>query len=247
MHIDPHQDDVQHLAPLRVTDSHQHTAGCVGSGQTHNVAGGPILPLNVPTPADSAPGSPTAASEYSVATTHGSTSSTVPFSRISQQRKQQERDVALHDAMQTLLHDTAASFDLRMQLYTQDISTLQELNDAAAQQYNGTAEIAAALGQFVSDLSARQAAVKEALAVLPHLDRQLEVLATAVSQLDKRAKQLEVRVGLKPLNGATGSSSSSPYGYLTSSVSHLTAVGMSTAAAGLGCLGSSSSTAQPPS
>lgn len=178
-------------------------------------------------------------SEYSV-TTHGSTSSAVPFSHIAHQRKQQERETALQEAAQTFLHDAAAAFDLRMQYYTQDIATLQDLNEAAAQQYSGAAEIAAALGQFVSDLTARQAAAKEALAVLPQLDRQLELLATAVSQLDKRSRQLEARLGLKPLSGSGGSSSSGAYGYLASSVSQLTAVGVSTGAAGLGCLGGNS-------
>jgi hypothetical protein len=179
-------------------------------------------------------------SEYSV-TTHGSTSSAVPFSHIAQQRKQQERETALQEASQTLVHDAAAAFDLRMQSYTQDIETLQQLNEAAAAQYSGAAEIAAALGQFVADLVARQAAAKEALAVLPQLDRQLELLATAVSQLDKRSRQLEAKLGLKPLSGSGGgSSSSSAYGYLASSVSQLTAAGVSTAAAGLGCLGGNS-------
>lgn len=201
----------------------------------------------------SIPGSPTAMSEYSL-TTHGSTSSAVPFSHIAQQRKQQEREASLQEAAQTLLQDAAAAFDLRMQCYTQDIAALQQLNEAAAQQYSGAAELAAALGQFVSDLASRQAAAKEALAVLPQLDRQLELLATAVSQLDRRSRQLEVRLGLKPLSssgnsGTTSSSSSSAYGYLASSVSQLTAVGVSTAAAAAGCLvggGSSSSSSAPP-
>lgn len=196
----------------------------------------------------SIPGSPTAMSEYSV-TTHGSTSSAVPFSHIAQQRKQQEREAALQEAAQTLLQDAAAAFDLRMQCYTQDIAALHELNEAAAQQYSGAAELAAALGQFVSDLASRQAAAKEALAVLPQLDRQLELLATAVSQLDRRSRQLEARLGLKPLSSSGNSSSSSAYGYLASSVSQLTAVGVSTAAAAAGCLGggsSSSSSAPPP-
>lgn len=201
----------------------------------------------------SIPGSPTAMSEYSV-TTHGSTSSAVPFSHIAQQRKQQEREAALQESAQTLLQDAAAAFDLRMQCYTQDISALQELNETAAQQYSGAAELAAALGQFVSDLAARQAAAKEALAVLPQLERQLELLATAVSQLDRRSRQLEARLGLKPLSSSgnsdsSSSSSSTAYGYLASSVSQLTAVGVSTAAAAAGCLGgssSSSSSAAPP-
>jgi hypothetical protein len=130
-----------------------------------------------------------------------------------------------------------------MQSYALDISTLQELNEAAAQQYNGTAEIAAALGQFVADLQQRQVAAKDSLAVLPQLDRQLELLSTAVSQLDKRSRQLEAKLGLKPLSGGGGGSSSgsSAYGYLASGVSQLTAVGVSTAAASLGCLGGTSS------
>jgi hypothetical protein len=196
----------------------------------------------------SIPGSPTAMSEYSI-TTHGSTSSAVPFSHIAQQRKQQEREAALQESAQTLLADAAAAFDLRMQVYTQDIAALQELNEAAAQQYSGTAEVAAALGQFVSDLAARQAAAKEALAVLPQLDRQLELLATAVSQLDRRSRQLEARLGLKPPSNSGGNSgSSTAYGYLASSVSQLTAVGVSTAAAAAGCLGgtSGSSSVPPP-
>lgn len=198
----------------------------------HSTSGG-----GYPTPHASVPSSPTAASEYSVTTTHASTSSTVPFSHIARQRKQQEREEALQEASRTLLHDAAAAFDLRMASYTQDIATLEELNQAAAQQYSGTAEIAAALGQFVSDLQARQAAAQEALRVLPELDRQLEVLATAVSQLDKHSRQLEAKLGLKPLSGSGGhSGSSSAYGYLASSVSQLTAAGVSTAAAGLGCL-----------
>lgn len=193
----------------------------------------------------SIPGSPTAMSEYSI-TTHGSTSSAVPFSHIAQQRKQQEREAALQESAQTLLADAAAAFDLRMQVYTQDIAALQELNEAAAQQYSGTAEVAAALGQFVSDLAARQAAAKEALAVLPQLDRQLELLATAVSQLDRRSRQLEARLGLKPLSSSGNNSSSTAYGYLASSVSQLTAVGVSTAAAAAGCLGGSSGSSSVP-
>lgn len=201
------------------------------------------------TPHASIPSSPTAASEYSIPSTHGSTSSAIPFSHIAHQRKQQEREAALQDAASTLIHDTAAAFDLRMQSYGLDISTLQELNEAAAQQYSGTAEIAAALGQFVADLQQRQAAAKEALSMLPQLDRQLELLSTAVSQLDKRSRQLESKLGLKPLSGGGvgggggSSSSSSAYGYLASGVSQLTAVGVSTAAAAsLGCLGGTSST-----
>lgn len=218
------------------TIHHQHSLSGGGGGGS-----GQLFWAN-----NSAPSSPTAASEYSVTTTHASTSSTIPFSHIAQQRKQQERESALQDAMQTLLTDAAAAFDLRMQCYTQDISALQELNEAAAQQYSSAAEIAAALGQFVSDLSARQAAAKEALAVLPQLDRQLELLATAVSQLDKRSRQLESKLGLKPLSASSGSSSSSysAYEYIAQSVSQLTAVGVSTATAGLGCLGSSVGTTQ---
>lgn len=217
--------------------SHQHTGSSTGGG----------LLFSSTTPhAGSVPSSPTAASEYSVATTHGSTSSAVPFSHIAHQRKQQEREAALQEAAHTLLQDASAAFDLRMQAYTLDIATLWELNDAAAQQYSGSAEIAAALRQFVQDLVARQAAAKEALAVLPQLDRQLELLATAVSQLERRSKQLEAKLGLKPLPGGSSSSSSSgAYSYLASSVSQLTAVGVSTAAAGLGCLSGGSSAAGP--
>ena len=199
----------------------------------HSSSGGGAAAV---TPHASAPSSPTAASEYSVATTYTSTSSAIPFSHIANQRKLQEREVALKEAAHILLRDASSAFDLRMESFMLEIATLQELNDAAAQQYGGSAEIAAALGQFVSDLVSRQAAAKEALAVLPQLDRQLEVLATAVSQLDKRSRQLEAKLGLKPLSGSGASSSSSAYSYLASGVSQLTAVGVSTAAAGLGCL-----------
>lgn len=229
----PHTADyaIPRLPALQTSRSLQHSSSTGALG-----LGGP----SASTPyGASGPSSPTAASEYSVATTHGSTSSAVPFSHIAHQRKQQEREVALQEAASTLVTDAAAAFDLRMQSYAHDITTLQELNDAAAQQYSGSAEIAAALGQFVSDLVARQAAAKEALSVLPQLDRQLELLATAVTQLERRSKQLEARVGLKPLSGSGGSSSSGAYSYIASSVSTLTAVGVSTAAAGLGCLGGS--------
>jgi hypothetical protein len=229
----PHAADnvIPRLPSLQISRFLQHSSSTGALG-----LGGPFA--STPYGA-SGPNSPTAASEYSVTTTHGSTSSAVPFSHIAHQRKQQEREVALQDAASTLLTDAAAAFDLRMQSYTHDITTLQELNEAAAQQYSGSAEIAAALGQFVSDLVARQAAAKEALSVLPQLDRQLELLATAVTQLEKRSKQLEARVGLKSLSASGGSSSSGAYSYLASSVSTLTAVGVSTAAAGLGCLGGS--------
>jgi hypothetical protein len=94
---------------------------------------------------------------------------------------------------------------------------------------------------------ARQAAAREALAVLPQLDRQLEVLATAVAQLDKRSRQLERRLGV----GSSKGSGSSGAAFLLSSMSQLTAQvggvpsgGAAAAAAGLvGCLTGGSSSA----
>lgn len=181
-------------------------------------------------PLPSGASSPTAASEHSIATAT-STSSAVPFSHIAQQRRQQAREEGLQEASQRLLTDAAAAFSLRMQGYNLDLETLQQLNDIAAERYSSTAEVATALGQFVADLETRQAAVREALAVLPQLDRQLRILEGTVGQLDKRSKDLESKLGL---------GKSSTYDYLASTLSRagnsVTAAAQYAASGGV-CLG----------
>lgn len=182
--------------------------------------------------------SPTAASEHSVATATGSvasTSSAVPFSRIAYQRRQQKRELELHHNAKRMVNDAAAAFDMRMEAYSLDFEALQQLNAAAAEQYSSTAEIAAALGQFVLDLGSRQTAVREALAALPQLDRQLKLLEAAVGQLNKRSKELEASVGL-----SGSSSSKNAFEYLASSLSRAGSTVSSVGAAAVGagaCLG----------
>jgi hypothetical protein len=134
-----------------------------------------------------------------------------------------------------MIGDAAAAFDMRMEAYGLDIELLQQLNDAAAEQYGATAEIAAALGQFAHDLNSRQAAVRDALAALPQLDRQLKVLESAVGQLDKRSRELENRLGL---GGGSGSTGKSAYEFIASSFSRAgSGVGVAAVAAAGGCLG----------
>jgi hypothetical protein len=133
-----------------------------------------------------------------------------------------------------MVGDAAAAFDMRMEAYGLDLELLQQLNDAAAEQYGATAEIAAALGQFALDLNSRQAAVRDALAALPQLDRQLKVLEATVGQLDKRSKELESRLGL----GASAGAGRIAYDYIASSFSRAgSGVGGAAVAAAGGCLG----------
>lgn len=165
---------------------------------------GPAQDLSAALPSGAS--SPMALSEHSIATA-ASTSSTVPFSQIAYQRRQQQREEGLAESSQHLVGAAAAAFDLRMDYYDLDLGALQQLNEAAAEQYNSTAELGTALCQFVADMETRQAAAREALAVLPQLDRQLKLLENAVGQLDRRSKELEGRLGL---------GKSSAYDYLAS-------------------------------
>jgi hypothetical protein len=182
----------------------------------------------------SACSSPSAASERSVATTTAtSTTSIAPFSHIEHQRKQQARDQGLQDSSERMVHDAAAAFDLKMESYHMDFVALQQLNGAAAEQYSSTAEIATALGNFVADLGSRQAGVRDALAALPLLDRQLKQLEVTVGKLDKQSKDLEARVAKMQLD-----KSSKGEGVGFSAYNYLSASFNSIAAAGAGqCLG----------
>ncbi|WIA35658.1 hypothetical protein OEZ86_004070 [Tetradesmus obliquus] len=150
-------------------------------------------------------------------------------------RRQQRREQELSEAAKQMIGDAAAAFDMRMEAYGLDLALLQQLNDAAAEQYGATAEIAAALGQFAHDLNARQAAVRDALAALPQLDRQLKLLEAAVGQLDKRSRELESRLGI---GGNSAGAGRIAYDYIASSFSRAgSGVGGVAVAAAGGCLG----------
>ncbi|WIA15461.1 hypothetical protein OEZ85_002103 [Tetradesmus obliquus] len=193
----------------------------------------------VPTMAADPPAAGSSSDDATDATATASLCSTsasaIPFSHIAAQRRQQRREQELSEAAKQMIGDAAAAFDMRMEAYGLDLALLQQLNDAAAEQYGATAEIAAALGQFAHDLNARQAAVRDALAALPQLDRQLKLLEAAVGQLDKRSRELESRLGIGGNNAGAGRIA---YDYITSSFSRAgSGVGGVAVAAAGGCLG----------
>uniref|UniRef100_A0A383VEN3 Glutamine amidotransferase domain-containing protein n=1 Tax=Tetradesmus obliquus TaxID=3088 RepID=A0A383VEN3_TETOB len=201
-------------------------------------------PLSTQPSGGSGCSSPSGASErsaFSAATATATASlcstsaSAIPFSHIAAQRRQRRREQELSEAAKQMIGDAAAAFDMRMEAYGLDLALLQQLNDAAAEQYGATAEIAAALGQFAHDLNARQAAVRDALAALPQLDRQLKLLEAAVGQLDKRSRELESRLGI---GGNSAGAGRIAYDYITSSFSRAgSGVGGVAVAAAGGCLG----------
>ncbi|KAF8057940.1 GGP4 [Scenedesmus sp. PABB004] len=218
------------LPPLRVPADAAAAAATRSSSWPSGLAGADAAPPHG-SAAPSGASSPTAASEASWAGT-ASTASTVPFSVIAHQRRAAAREAELGEAAGRMVGDADAALQLRLRLSGLDLDTLTQLNAAAAEAYGGAAELAAALGQFVSDLGARQAAVREALCALPALDRQLRALEGTVSGLDRRSRELEARLGLGRGRGA--------YDYLAAAAGSLSRAGSSVTAAaggGAGCLG----------
>ena len=84
----------------------------------------------------------------------------VPFARLAQQRREQERELGLQDSCQLLATNTAAAFDMRMESASLNWVLLQQLNEAAAGEYGKVADVATALAQFSMDMGKRQASIK---------------------------------------------------------------------------------------
>lgn len=64
---------------------------------------------------------------------------------------------------QEVVRSTGECFDARMEYHRADVSLLQRMCAAAADEFTGAADIAAALARFSADLGDRQAAVVDAL------------------------------------------------------------------------------------
>lgn len=143
-------------------------------------------------------------------------SGALPFSAIAAQRHAAQRQAELSEAATRLLQDAGGALDARMHAARLELAALTAGNEAAAAAYGNAAEMAAALGQFAGDLMARQAALRDALAALPALDKQLGILEGAVSAIDSRARELETQLGLT--GGSSGSVASTAYEYIAASL-----------------------------
>lgn len=141
--------------------------------------------------------SPTAASERSATSAAGgapaSVASTIPFSFLARQRRQQQHEGQLSELSEKLVSETSAAFDARMRAANCELEMLRGCNEAAAGEYEQAADVASALAQFAHDASARQAATAGALALAPEVLQKLTRVEAAVGALEGACKALERR------------------------------------------------------
>lgn len=95
-----------------------------------------------------------------------------------------------------------------MQPSSLELDTLAQLDGIAAGRYEEMADVASALAAFASEVGRRQEPVRQALAALPEVERQLDALGAVVKQLDESTRQLAAELGVPAATGGAASSRS---------------------------------------